>query len=1117
MSNFLFLQTEFPDLYAAARRVENYALSDPRAACFSARFALESAVEWIFDFDQTLPQPFESLNDNLHELRRLNAMPAAVWQKARLLQRLGNQAAHGGVAATPGEAKAVASELFQVMFWLARSYAQNKPFDGLQWDDAKLPASPAVIVQKSRAQIAQLAQALQSEREDYRARLQSSEERIAELEKLVARAKAEAAQTEDKHDYSEKQTRDLLIDVLLREAGWKLDRKRDREYPVTGMPNQSGEGFVDYVLWGDDGLPLAVVEAKRTRKGASVGQQQAKLYADCLENKFGRRPLIFYTNGYETFFWDDQTYPPRAVAGFYKKAELERVLARRKNPVDVLAKTEVDAAIVERAYQTRALQKVSESLELKRRKGLLVMATGTGKTRVAIALVDKLLRAGWVERVLFLADRTALVNQTVGAFKTHLPGAGAVNLVTSKGDSAGASVWVSTYPTMMSQIEARDELGARRFGVGHFDLVIVDEAHRSVYQKYGAIFEYFDSLLLGLTATPRDEIDRDTFRLFDLQPGDATDAYGLDEAIKDKFLVQPRRIRCDLKFPREGIRYRDLSDDEKAQWDAKEWGEEGAPDRVEAGAINKWLFNIDTVDKVLQTLMTQGIRINNDDTLGKTIIFARSHLHAEFIVERFNVNYPHLGSGSFCRVIDNYVNYPQSVIDDFATPDKMPQIAVSVDMLDTGIDVPQILNLVFFKPVRSRTKFWQMMGRGTRLCPNLLGPDKDKKEFFVFDFCGNFEFFEQRPDGIEGGVAKPLGQRLFEKRLALLTGAGGEGNAALRESWADALHAEVAAMNGENFVVRPHLRAVEKWRERALWSQIAPAQRDEIWDELTALPSELPLDSPLARGFDELMLRLQLALLNVEKSFERLQDEVRALADNLLEKTTIPFVAQQEAFLLEVAGENWWKDVTLGMLEEARVKMRDLVQFADHSARPRVVSDFEDSDVELTHLDGDASGIAGGLALEKHDKRVRAFLESQKNHPTIAKLRHNQPLDAADVNELDRMLFEASGFASRAEFESYFGEQPQLGCLVRNIIGLDREAAKAAFGPFLNNSQFTGAQIDFLNGVIDYLSQHGIIKVGQLYGAPLTNHPDGIEGIFPRHFDAILGVVRTIESNALGV
>ena len=419
------------------------------------------------------------------------------------------------------------------------------------------------------------------------------------------------------------QTRERLIDLDLQRAGWALDRPQDREYEVTGMPNEKGVGYADYVLWGDDGKPLAVVEAKRTTIDPEAGQQQAKLYADCLEAMHGQRPVIFYTNGYQTLLWDDIMYPPRAVASFYKKDELATLIHRRgqRKPLDV---AQVKDAIVERYYQKRAIGSIGDQFARSRRKALLVMATGTGKTRTAIALVDLLQRAGWIKRALFLADRVSLVNQAVNAFKTHLPESSPVNLVTEK--ETEGRVYVSTYPTMMGLIDETKGNEAR-FGVGHFDLVIIDEAHRSVYQKYGAIFRYFDSLLVGLTATPRDQVDRNTYRLFDLEPGVPTDAYELETAVADGFLVPPRGQQVDLKFPREGIDYDSLSDEEKEQWESLPWGDDvdpgDVPDRVDAAAVNSWLFNEDTVDKVLQHLMENGHRVAGGDRLAKTIIFAR--------------------------------------------------------------------------------------------------------------------------------------------------------------------------------------------------------------------------------------------------------------------------------------------------------------------------------------------------------------------------------------------------------------------------------------------------------------------------------------------------------------
>ena len=1112
MSNFLFLEAEFPELFQSARRAESALRTDPRIACFYARFALESAVNWLFEHEPSLPARYESLNDNLH-VRELQVLVGrAVWEKARLIQKIGNRAVHGSLPPTGAEALAIGRELFHVCFWLARTYATSKPADSLAWQDKSVPPSDAQIARSTRAQVQELKARLEAAQQEIAARPAPSDEELARLRAELALAKAASVQTPDAHDYSEKETRDLFIDTLLDEAGWPLDQKRDREFPVTGMPNNSGEGFVDYVLWGDDGLPLAVVEAKKSRKDAGVGQQQALLYADCLEQQFGRRPAIFYTNGYETWLWDDRRYPPREVQGFLKKDELERLIERRS--AGDLAGAAIDGAIVERAYQTRAIRKYLEALDGRRRKGLFVMATGTGKTRVAIALVDALLRAGWVKRVLFLADRTALVNQTVNAFKSHLPGISPLALGSSTSDLSGA-VFVATYPAMMEQIEKIGPDGARKFGAGHFDLVIIDEAHRSVYQKYRAIFEYFDSLLLGLTATPRGEVDRDTYSLFDLPNEQPTDAYELPQAVADGFLTPPKLFRCDLRFPVEGIRYDELTDEEKAQWDAKEWGEEGAPDEVASHAVNSWLFNIDTVDKVLETLMTRGGRVAGGDRLGKTIIFARNHKHAEFIVERFNANYPSLGAGHFCRVIDNFVNYPQSLIDSFSDTDKLPQIAVSVDMLDTGIDVPDVLNLVLFKPVRSKTKFWQMIGRGTRLRADLFGPGLDKKEFAVFDFCGNFGFFNLKPDGLSSRATKTLSQRLFERRVELLGGIASradEETTALKQSLADGLHLEVAAMNPDNFVVRPKLRHVEKWAERQSWDALDAQSREEIIEHLAHLPSEAPVDGPEARQFDDLLLRLQLAHLNVEKAFVRLQKEVQVLAENLLEKLTIPQVKAIEPFLLEVAGDEWWEGVTLSMLEEARQKMRGLVQFADRKLRPVVRTDVEDSKVETEEVT--LPGLEGVLLID-HQKRVRAFLdEHKKHHPVIVKLRTNKPLTHADLQELDDLLFQASGFASRKEFEACFGPQPLLGEWVRGLVGMDREAAKAAFGTFLSGSQYSSAQIEFINGVIDYLSERGTIKPVQLYGAPLTSHPDGVEGIFPRDYDALLSIVRSINASA---
>ncbi|MBI3269377.1 MAG: DEAD/DEAH box helicase family protein [Planctomycetes bacterium] len=624
---FAFLQPEWPAIHEAAAAVH----PDPRTACFYARRALELAVAWAFKHDPALRLPYQdNLSALLHEPTFKTAAGDAVFSKARVINSLGNQAVHSHRPIQPTDALTAVRELFHVCYWLAHTYARGaKPPPGLAFDPNALPKAEP-LPKQTLDQLQRLEAGLRERDEKLSLLLADKTAPDDELKRLraqVAAAKKAAAAQPDTHDYSEAETRDFFIDLLLKEAGWPLDQPRDREYEVAGMPNAQEKGLVDYVLWGDNGRPLAVVEAKRTRKSAQIGRQQAKLYADCLEREFGRRPVIFYSNGYEHWLWDDAAYPPRPVQGFLKKAELE-LLIQRRTTRKPLADANVNQRIVERYYQERAIRRIDEAFEKDRdRKALLVMATGAGKTRTVIALCEQLMRCNWVKRVLFLADRVALVNQAVNAFKAHLPDASPVNLVTER-DKEGR-VYVSTYPTVRGMIDETQD-GQRRFGVGHFDLVVIDEAHRSGYQKYRAIFGYFDALLVGLTATPKDEIDRDTYGLFDLERGVPTDAYGLEEAVKDGFLVPPTTVSVPLRFPREGITYDDLPGEEKEQWDELEWDDSGtAPARVEAEAVNKWLFNADTVDKALAHLLTRGQTVAGGDRLGRDVAGLLSELPAE--------------------------------------------------------------------------------------------------------------------------------------------------------------------------------------------------------------------------------------------------------------------------------------------------------------------------------------------------------------------------------------------------------------------------------------------------------------------------------------------------------
>ncbi|MCE7989879.1 MAG: DUF4145 domain-containing protein [Caldilinea sp. CFX5] len=1111
MSNFAFLKRDdWQAIYGAVQQAERYTRGDPRAALFYARRAVELLVNWLYDFDPVYTRPYDdNLNALLRDISLQRNVPPAVRNKLDLIRKEGNLAVHEHRAINPATALAALQELFHVAHWFARTYTTGDPSRiPTTFDEKAVPPSDSQVARATVKRLKTLDEEYQKKDEELRtardlnARLQAE---LAAIQHGVAAQKAVNAAIPDPHDYSEAETRDRLIDVYLREAGWDPYGDGVREVPVTPMPNKANMGYVDYVLWGDDGLPLAVVEAKRAGVEMEKGKQQAKLYADALQAMTGRRPLIFYTNGYAIELWDDQHYPPRRVQGFYTKDQLELLIQRRKSAAE-LPVVPTNATIIDRHYQEEAIRRVVEHLQRRYRRALLVMATGTGKTRTIIALVDLLMRANWVKRVLFLADRTTLVRQAVKAFKAYLPAGNPVNLLTEK-EALESRVVVSTYHTIMNLIDTLDEGAAgapgetKRFSVGHFDLVIIDEAHRSVYQKFGALFPYFDALFIGLTATPKGDVDHDTYHLFEMEPGVPTFAYDLEAAIADGYLVWPAPKAVPVKFLRQGIRYDDLSPEEQAQWDLLEWNEEGAaPEVIEAAALNQWLFNEDTVDKVLQALMEHGLKVAGSDRLGKTIIFAKNHHHAKFIEARFDKNYPHL-AGHFARVIDNYQTYAENLIDDFGKRESAPHIAISVDMLDTGVDVPEVVNLVFFKPVRSKTKFFQMIGRGTRLCPDLFGPGEDKSCFYIFDCCDNFAFFNYNPKGVESKTPLPLRQRLFIGRLELLFAlalpkATDPDLATLAGALVDGLHAYVAAMPLENFLVRPQRQYVDPYRHRARWENLRRTEVNELIAHVAALPSQLPDEPEPAKRFDLLLLQLQLALLEGKGAVVRtLRDQVMTIAHRLQDKREIPTMRAQLELILAVQEDAYWVGITLPRLEELRRALRDLVQHIARQERKILTTDFTDEIGQIQ--EAAVPYLTGGVNIAQYRKKVEQFLRSHQDHIVIHKIRRAQPLTPLDLSELERFFFAAEGGVSRAEFEAAYGVQENLSSFIRSLVGLDRKAAKTLFARYLDDKTCTADQIHFVNDLIDYLTKNGVMNPHLLYERPFIDyHALGPDGLF---------------------
>jgi type I restriction enzyme R subunit len=1114
-SNFDFLAHRFPELFAHATHAESLAYSAPRASCFYTRFTLEQAVLWLYENDAYLKLPYDNnLGALIHEQTFKDNLTPALFPKVRTIHKVGNLAAHNANPITDKDSLRLVEDLFHFLYWLCHYYATDgKNLPALNFNKQLIPhpakAAPDLSLQQLQALETQLSQT-DDLRRIAEMRQQQTQQELEALKAEIAALKAQNEVIPDTHDYNEAETRRYLIDILLKEAGWQIDRPDWTEYEVQGMPNSSGKGKVDYVLWGDDGKPLAIIEAKRTRESPTAGKHQAKLYADCLELQFARRPVIFYSNGYQHWIWDDLNYPPREIQGFFKKDELERLIFRRTYRKK-LHLVNINANIAGRTYQSEAIRRIAAAFgEKKSRKSLLVMATGTGKTRTAIALVDLLIRANWVKRVLFLADRNALLTQALRAFKSHLPTVTAIDLTKDK-ETDSANVVLSTYPTMLNRINSND--GSQRlYGCGHFDLVIVDEAHRSIYKKYSALFEYFDALLVGLTATPRAEVHRDTYGIFELEPGVPTFAYELSDAIADGYLVPPKGVDVAFKFLRQGIKYEDLAEDEREEYEEQFFDEETGeiPAKVDAAALNQWLFNANTVDKALELLMERGLKVDGGDRLGKTIIFARNHDHAEFIVERFDKNYPHY-NGKFAQVIDSHYTYAQSLLDDFSLPDKQPTIAVSVDMLDTGVDVPEVVNLVFFKPIYSRVKFNQMIGRGTRLCPDLFGIGSHKQEFLIFDLCGNFDFFSQNLPEAEQQLPETLTTRLVRTRLELSQWLRDD---PLSKTLLDDLHLHVATMERDNFLVRRHLEKIEQFSDRDRWNSLNSDDLETISKSLASLPNGLPTENPLAKRFDLLCFQLQLSILKQSNNFEELRDRVRDLLSQLEAKRDIPMVRDRLAFIAEVQAEAWWIDVTPTDIETVRRNLRDLIKFIDRQQQPIVYTDFKD-DLNVVR-ESNVPTYQTGFSPYQYRKKVEAYIRKNENHIAIAKLKRNVSLTEADLEALETMLFAADEIESRDRFEEVFkeeikGKNRSLKLFIRKFVGLDRNAAKQAFAKYLEGNNLSGDRIRFVENIIDYLTQNGVMDPGLLYEPPFTDlHYEGLDGVFEAdEADQIISIISS--------
>ncbi len=1088
MTNFDFLKKDkrFGKFAEVAIAAENILYIDVDSCVLNCRRAMEFAVKWMYSIDRDLVMPYQdTLVALMNDEKFKDIVGIDIWRRMDFIRKVGNSVAHAGKKVTVEQAELCLENLYYFLDLVAYFYADE--YTERKFDKTLLTLTPQEalsFVPDSDIDLAALIE----------------ENKSMKAELSARRAEQQQTYVPKPLDLSEYKTRKIYIDFMLQDAGWVEGKDWLNEVELPGMPNNSEVGFADYVLFGDDGRALAVLEAKRTCVDVAKGRQQAKLYADLLEKQYGRRPVIFLSNGFETHI-QDNLYPERKVASVYSKRDLEKLFNLQTMRTG-LSHVTVNKNIAGRYYQEAAIKAVCDAFGNKnRRKALLVMATGSGKTRTVIALCDVLLQHGWVKNILFLADRNSLVTQAKRAFVNLMPDLSVTNLCEEK-DNYTAHCVFSTYQTMMNVIDtAKDDKG-KLFTVGHFDLLICDEAHRSIYNKYRDIFNYFDAPLVGLTATPKDDIDKNTYEVFELENGVPTYGYELAQAVKDGYLVDFMSVETRLKFIEQGIVYDELSDEDKRAYEDTFEDENGElPESIASSALNEWIFNEDTIREVLHILMENGLKIDYGEKLGKTIIFAKNHTHAEKILEIFGKEYPYLPG--FAKVIDNYMTYAQSAIDEFSDPKKLPQIAISVDMLDTGIDVPEVLNLVFFKKVMSKAKFWQMIGRGTRLCPTLLD-GKDKEKFYIFDFCGNFEFFRMNKGkptanmiALQGAVFHLKSQIVFKLQdLAYQT----EELTAFRKSLVDDMVRKVRELNKENFAVRQHLKYVELYANSDNYQALTYEDTLIIGQELAPLiiPDE---DDAKAVRFDALMYGIELAYL-AGKKYGRYRSDLYKKVSAVASVANIPEIMAQSDLIEKILHTDYIDNAGINEFEHIRENLRDLMKYIP-VGRIRYDTNFDD---DILSIDWKESELEND-DLKNYKAKAEFYIRQHQDNAVIAKLKSNQPLTSEDVKSLETILWSEVG--TKEDYEAEYGQKP-LGELVREIVGLDMNAAKEAFSEYLNDANLDSRQIYFVNQIVEYIVHNGLMKdMSVLQEAPFTDQGSVVE-IFT-DMSVWLGIRKAIE------
>ncbi len=1112
--NFEMLREQWPELAILGGFAERYAHADPSSALIKLRTFTEHLVEGIYRI-HNLALPYQrNLFDLLGEESFKDTVPKVVLDKLHQIRLDGNKAAHGDRIDSE-TALGSLREAWELGWWYFAAYGGGRPEDQPAYQapppedtKARLKKEKKAALEKLASQEAQLQELLQ-QMEALRAKAEKAERTEAELLAF----KQAGRQAADALKFDEATTRKRLINKQLVAAGWNVDPNNGntaevwQEVNVPHQPTETGIGYADYVLWSDAGKPLAVIEAKKTAVSAEKGRTQARLYADGLEKEHGLRPVIFYTNGFDISIWDDaQEYPPRSLFGFYSKDSLE-YLVRQREIKQPLTKAEPKEEIIgARIYQIEAIQKVCEQFTAKHRKALIVQATGTGKTRVAVALADMLSRTNWGQRILFLCDRLELRKQAKKVFGEFM--SAPLTYVTAKtAQDRNKRIYLATYPAMMKIFQT--------FDTGFFDLIIADESHRSIYNRYRDLFKWFDCLQVGLTATPVDKINRNTFKLFDCQDKNPTAYYSIEQAVEEKYLVPYEVYTHTTGFLREGIRFAQLTEEQREE--LEDAGENPEAFNYDSKDIDKKIFNRDTNREIIRNLMEHGIRDGAGQRPGKTIVFARNHHHAVMLAQVFDELYPQYG-GKFCQVIDNYDPRAEQLIDDFKEPDNLLTIAVSVDMLDTGIDVPEVVNLVFAKPVFSWVKFWQMIGRGTRLRPNLFGPGKDKKNFRIFDHWGNFERFEvERPEA-DPAPSKSVMQLVFEARIHLAETALAKADLDTVKATVELIRKDINTLPDDTIAVRERWKAKTAILAKGVLDQFAPATAAALKNDIAPLMQWVfTRDHNDAYGFDLLTTNAQIELLRDSGRLADFRDQTQDRVSGLLMHLN-PVQARAE-LIKKVLSSQFWEHVDVAALEEARQGLRGIMHHRQKPTGagllPPKTIDVTDGDVRLDRRTSNVRSIDMQLYRQMVEETLVKLFDTS---PALRKIRRGDPVSKKDLESLISLTLTQNPDVNLELLREFFPESaPPLDFIIRTIIGMEPEAVEERFADFARRFAENSRQTHFLRLLKNHIQKYGVITVDRLYEEPfITIASDGPDGVFhdDAQIDELINIIQTFQPQA---